>query len=106
MKAFLIDYFIQEKVHTTKLSFLRYITIFQTWDEELETMAQVWAEQCITNCMVNSCHDCGKCRKSKRFFTGQNYYNFGHFSGSWEKSVQGWYDEVADFNRSFVSPFQ
>ena len=79
--------------------------IFQTWDEELEAMAQVWAEQCITNCMVNSCHDCGKCRKSKRFFTGQNYYNFGHFSGSWEKSVQGWYDEVADFNRSFVSPF-
>ena len=79
--------------------------VFQTWDEELEIMAQVWAEQCVTNCMVNSCHDCPKCRKTNRFFTGQNYYNFGHFSGSWERSVQGWYDEVADFNKSFVYPF-
>ena len=77
----------------------------QTWDKELEVMAQVWAEQCITNCMVNSCHDCPRCRKSKRFSVGQNYYNFGHFSGSWERSVQGWYDEVVDFNQSFVSPF-
>ena len=50
-------------------------------------------------------HDCNDCRKLDRFKVGQNLYWFGHLSGSWEQAVHGWYDEVADFNSSFVFPF-
>jgi hypothetical protein len=72
---------------------------FQVWDNELEIGAQAWTNQCITN------HDCPDCRTVERFKVGQNLYEFGHFSGSWERSVQGWYDEVEDFNNTFVDPF-
>ncbi|XP_059086443.1 uncharacterized protein LOC131883108 isoform X1 [Tigriopus californicus] len=70
-----------------------------TYDEELEFEAQSWADQCIRN------HECPQCRSLDRFKVGQNLFWFGHFSGSWEKSVKGWYDEVVDFNSSFVFPF-
>lgn len=72
---------------------------FQVWDNELELEAQTWADQCIRD------HDCPECRTLDRFKVGQNLYWFGYLSGSWEVAVNGWYDEVADFNSSFVFPF-
>jgi len=70
-----------------------------TYDEELEVEAQAWADQCVRN------HECPECRTLDRFKVGQNLFWYGHFVGSWEESVAGWYDEVADFNASFVYPF-
>ncbi len=69
------------------------------YDAELEAEAQAWADQCVRN------HECPRCRTLPRFKVGQNLFWFGHFTGSWEKSVKGWYDEVADFNNTFVYPF-
>lgn len=70
-----------------------------TWDDEMELMAQVWSERCIVD------HDCPDCRRSRRFAVGQNLFWFGHRSGSWKRSVDGWYDEVKDFNSTYVYPY-
>ena len=70
-----------------------------TYDEELEYEAQTWTDQCVRG------HECPNCRTLDRFKVGQNLFWYGHFVGSWERSVEGWYDEVVDFNSSFVEPF-
>ncbi len=82
-----------------KVSLELFLQYKQTYDEELEIEAQTWADQCVRG------HDCPDCRTLDRFKVGQNLFWYGHFTGSWKRSVQGWYDEVVDFNSSFVYPF-
>ena len=73
---------------------------YQTWDEELEIEAQTWTDQCIRN------HECPNCRTLSRFKVGQNLYWYGYPANNWiDTAINGWYDEVADFNSSYVTPF-
>lgn len=71
-----------------------------TWDNELEAVAQRWANQC------NYAHD--KCRNVDRFAVGQNiaatYYSNENNSPV-TGMVQSWYDEVAKFNRNGVDKY-
>ena len=53
-------------------------------------------------------HDCNACRKLPRFKVGQNLYQFGYLprNGNWKAAVDGWYDEVKDFNgKKYVKEF-
>ncbi|PSN50515.1 hypothetical protein C0J52_14364 [Blattella germanica] len=75
-----------------------------SWDDELATVAQRWADQCDFG------HD--SCRKDSRFYVGQNAY-IGSSKGSaengnqdWSKAINKWYNEVGNFSRNDISPFK
>jgi len=71
-----------------------------TWDEELETIAQRWANQCF------QVHD--GCRDVERFKVGQNIAatsSSGENKSTLEEMIQSWYDEVRNFDRRYISAF-
>ncbi|PNF13786.1 hypothetical protein B7P43_G12434 [Cryptotermes secundus] len=75
-----------------------------SWDNELATVAQRWADQCSFG------HDA--CRNVGRFYVGQNVYQSSTKGSSpngqqdWQSAVQAWYNEVKDFSKNSVSPFK
>ncbi|XP_071550654.1 uncharacterized protein [Panulirus ornatus] len=74
------------------------------WDDELARVAQGHADQCLFK------HDCPDCRRVSRFGVGQNLFisfqsNFDT-SVQWERAIQAWYNEVADFNPKDIHPFK
>ncbi|XP_071626351.1 venom allergen 3-like isoform X1 [Temnothorax longispinosus] len=72
-----------------------------TWDNELEKIAQRWANQCNFN------HD--KCRNVDRFAVGQNIAQKSSTGGNnfpVESFVQMWYDEVDKFDKNKVSKYE
>ncbi|XP_011705280.1 PREDICTED: venom allergen 3-like, partial [Wasmannia auropunctata] len=72
-----------------------------TWDDEIATIAQRWANQC------NYGHD--KCRNVDRFHVNQNIAKSsttGKLSDNLSEMIKNqWYDEVAKFNRNRVGPY-
>lgn len=75
-----------------------------SWDDELATVAQRWADQCSFG------HD--SCRSVSRFYVGQNVYQTSttgtgpNGQQDWKAAVQAWYNEVKDFDRNNIKPFQ
>jgi len=74
-----------------------------TWDDELATVAQRWADQC------NFGHDSE--RRVSRFSVGQNVAIRKHSNRQPKgeenrKMVQAWYDEVDQFSRNGVGSFR
>ncbi|XP_077525267.1 venom allergen 3-like [Amblyomma americanum] len=79
-----------------------------SWDDELATIAQRWADQCTDG------HD--KERSVSRFHVGQNValvwtYDFEddlHDEPDWDSQVYAWYNEATEFHfkSSSISPFQ
>ncbi|XP_011871196.1 PREDICTED: venom allergen 3-like [Vollenhovia emeryi] len=72
-----------------------------SWDNELETIAQRWANQCDFN------HD--KCRNVDRFSVGQNIAmssSTGKSTPNLENMIQMWYNEVKKFDKNQISPYQ
>ena len=66
------------------------------WDEELATVAQRLADQCVFS------HDCSDCRQVERFRVGQNLYQSfntrpGDLSQEWTNAVDSWYKEISVF---------
>ncbi|XP_063243864.1 venom allergen 5.02-like isoform X2 [Bacillus rossius redtenbacheri] len=71
-----------------------------TWNVELATLAQSWANQC------NFTHD--NCGGSTNFSVGQNIYAViatKLITFNVTQPVGSWYDEVQYFNKSSISPF-
>lgn len=78
-----------------------------TWDDELATVAQRWADQCTDG------HD--KERSVSRFHVGQNValvwtYDFEddlHDEPDWDSQVYAWYNEATEFHfkSASISPF-
>ncbi|EZA55693.1 Venom allergen [Ooceraea biroi] len=72
-----------------------------TWDDELATIAQRWANQCIYK------HD--KCRNVERYQVGQNIARSsatGMEPAGVGEMIDDWYNEVALFDNSLVSSYQ
>ena len=64
------------------------------WDEELASVAQRLADQCVFS------HDCGDCRQVERFRVGQNLYQSfnsrpGDLGQEWIQAVDSWYREIS-----------
>ena len=64
------------------------------WDEELATVAQRLADQCVFS------HDCSDCRQVERFRVGQNLYQSfntrpGDLGQEWTNAVDSWYREIS-----------
>ncbi|GFW45229.1 hypothetical protein TNCV_4733371 [Trichonephila clavipes] len=75
------------------------------WDEELATVAQKHADQCIF------AHDCPECRSVEAFSVGQNIATRAKTGNTlpvpdWESTIQSLYDEVKDFYPKWISPFR
>ncbi|XP_045131762.1 CRISP/Allergen/PR-1-like [Portunus trituberculatus] len=73
------------------------------WDEELATVAQRHADQCVFE------HDCNECRKVERFSVGQNIYmTMASFKdkSDWSGAVTAWYDEVAQFTGKGIKSYK
>ncbi|GFQ65657.1 hypothetical protein TNCT_700941 [Trichonephila clavata] len=82
------------------------------WDEELAGIAQKWANNCLTK------HDCNECREVANFPVGQNIrtskqacYTSQCVKPSdrkhdWGKTVKSFYDEVNDYDKSWLSLFE
>ncbi|KAK8399007.1 hypothetical protein O3P69_004240 [Scylla paramamosain] len=75
------------------------------WDEELATVAQRHADQCIFE------HDCNDCRSVDRFNVGQNIYILKSWGllqekPDWNGAVISFYDEVDKFPGSGVGSYQ
>ncbi|XP_023245914.1 venom allergen 5-like, partial [Copidosoma floridanum] len=72
------------------------------WDNELEKIAQTWANQCSFE------HD--TCRNVGRFSVGQNIYQAGTSgdprSINVVQAVDSWYKEVVYFDRNDVRQFR
>ncbi|XP_063843649.1 uncharacterized protein LOC135090578 isoform X2 [Scylla paramamosain] len=74
------------------------------WDEELATVAQRHADQCVFE------HECPDCRRVDRFGVGQNL--FISFQSNldlriqWSRAILSWFDEVADFPNTSIHPYQ
>ncbi|XP_071570684.1 venom allergen 3-like [Temnothorax nylanderi] len=71
-----------------------------TWDKELEIIAQRWANQCSRG------HD--SCRNIERFSVGQNIASSsfpGINKSTLEEMIQSWYNEVANFDRRYISTY-
>ncbi|XP_047739148.1 uncharacterized protein LOC108672202 [Hyalella azteca] len=73
------------------------------WDDELAALAQRHADQC------SSQHDCNHCRALDRFAVGQNLHQSDSTGGGkeadWTKVITSWYEEVRDFDNTFIDPF-
>ncbi|XP_011702702.1 PREDICTED: venom allergen 3-like [Wasmannia auropunctata] len=72
-----------------------------TWDDEIATIAQRWANQC------NFDHD--KCRDVDRFQVGQNiaeYSTTGKLPSLSKMIKNQWYDEVDKFNGNKMGPYK
>lgn len=79
-----------------------------SWDDELATIAQRWADQCTDG------HD--KERSVRRFHVGQNvaltwtyeYEDDLLDEPDWDSQIYAWYNEVTEFHfkASSISPFQ
>ncbi|PSN42953.1 Venom allergen 3 [Blattella germanica] len=75
-----------------------------TWDSELASIAQRWANQCDFG------HD--KCRNVQRFKVGQNVFmSFSsgsnqNYSPEWENAINGWYNEVDKYNKNEVQSYK
>ena len=75
-----------------------------TWDDELEQVAQRWADQC------NYGHD--EARQVERFSVGQNI-NYGsrvwkeqnETRNSIETGINNWYNEVAFYDKTQVKKY-
>ncbi|KAF8785148.1 CRISP/Allergen/PR-1-like [Argiope bruennichi] len=75
------------------------------WDEELASVAQKHADQCIF------AHDCPECRSVESFSVGQNIATRAKTGNTlpvpdWESTIQSLYDEVKDFYPKWISPFR
>uniref|UniRef100_A0A0N8B0Y2 Venom allergen n=1 Tax=Daphnia magna TaxID=35525 RepID=A0A0N8B0Y2_9CRUS len=75
-----------------------------TWDDELATVAQRLAEQCLFE------HDCNECRKVGRFPVGQNlaveWTTGPPLPTNWKKQVTRWYEEVEEFPNTSARKFE
>ncbi|XP_049765600.1 venom allergen 3-like [Schistocerca cancellata] len=75
------------------------------WDDELASTAQRWADRCDSFYTTRP-HD--ECRDSPRFPVGQNVvttaYNFP-LPKDVRSRVREWYNEIEDFDPSWVSSF-
>lgn len=75
---------------------------YLSWDPELATIAQFWADQCHFG------HD--ECRNVQRFYVGQNVFmSMGSgkkYSSDWPKAIMAWYNEVAKFSSKEIAPFR
>ncbi|XP_046655340.1 uncharacterized protein LOC124348961 isoform X2 [Daphnia pulicaria] len=75
-----------------------------TWDEELATVAQRLAEQCLFE------HDCNECRKVGRFPVGQNlaveWTTGPPLPINWKTQVTRWYEEVQEFPNTSARKFE
>ena len=72
-----------------------------TWDNELELIAQRWADQC------NFGHDTE--RRVARFSVGQNVYEASDFNEgplNLQRAIDSWYNEVDDVNNNLVDRYQ
>lgn len=74
------------------------------WDQELATVAQRHADQCVF------AHDCSDCRKVDRYGTGQNLYIYKQTlrlgATNWAKGITDWYEEVTLHSNKKVEPFK
>ena len=64
------------------------------WDDELAFVAQRHADQCEVG------HDCGDCRKVRRFKVGQNVWrgrDSNYFQPDWRYVVEDWFSEISFF---------
>nr|CAD7438614.1 unnamed protein product [Timema bartmani] len=72
-----------------------------SWDGELATIAQIWAEQCLYG------HDL--CRNSGRFQVGQNIHLGSksiYIAENITDGILSFYNEVDNFNNNNVDPFR
>ena len=72
-----------------------------TWDNELEKVAQRWADQCDFG------HDSS--RDVSRFSVGQNVYEASDFREGpidLKRAVDGWYNEVKDVDNDIADNFR
>ncbi|XP_067209491.1 venom allergen 3-like isoform X2 [Linepithema humile] len=72
-----------------------------SWDNELETIAQRWANQCIMG------HD--SCRNVERFNVGQNIAwisSTDENKSTLEQIIQFWYNEVDKFDKNLISAYR
>lgn len=72
-----------------------------TWDNELELIAQRWADQCDFG------HDSE--RSVNRFSVGQNVYEASEFNEGpmdLKRAIDGWYNEVDSVNNKVSSRYQ
>ncbi|KAJ8299044.1 hypothetical protein KUTeg_023104 [Tegillarca granosa] len=63
----------------------------ETWDDEVASIAQKWADNCVTS------HD----QNYNRFIpgrlqSGQNLY-YGSAKVTWDQPINAWHSEVSDF---------
>ncbi|XP_018326061.1 venom allergen 5-like [Agrilus planipennis] len=79
------------------------------YDNELEKIAQCWANYCEKDGFRHP-HD--SCRKTKQFnYVGQNLYlikmHFGNFTSTRfiEQSINGWYSEIKYMDKTIIDRF-
>ena len=73
-----------------------------TWNNDLATVAQKWANQCIFD------HDKNRLIPGYRS-VGQNVYEASDFNDGpidLRRAIDGWYNEVQDVNNNLVEHYQ
>uniref|UniRef100_A0A4V2H9H4 U26-Hexatoxin-Hf1c_1 n=1 Tax=Hadronyche formidabilis TaxID=426499 RepID=A0A4V2H9H4_HADFO len=74
------------------------------WDDELASVAQKHADQCVFE------HDCKECRRVKNFGVGQNLFTrrtqTAPSKPDWAATVKDWYDEVKYFQKKQIDSFK
>ncbi|KAJ9576854.1 hypothetical protein L9F63_006572 [Diploptera punctata] len=71
-----------------------------SWHEELETIAQMWADQCKFE------HD--KCRDTKEFSSGQNlamHWSTVAFEMPVKQFISNWYNEIKQFDSNSINGY-
>ncbi|XP_071446283.1 venom allergen 5-like [Hetaerina americana] len=73
-----------------------------TWDDYLESTAQRYAEQCISNK-----HSSGECRKTEKYSFGENLaWGKGQDAKTaYLSHIDAWYGEVKDFPSNIVDSY-
>ncbi|CAG2059393.1 unnamed protein product, partial [Timema podura] len=78
-----------------------------SWDKELETIAERWADRC-NSYSTDTPHD--KCRRSKRFQVGQNVATFGSsakpFSPDSHARTVEWFKEIKYFKPEWINSYR
>nr|CAD7404782.1 unnamed protein product [Timema cristinae] len=78
-----------------------------SWDKELETIAERWADRC-NSYSTDTPHD--KCRRSKRFQVGQNVATYGSsakpFSPDSHARTMEWFKEIKYFKPEWINSYR